>query len=472
MRVLVPIAALALAWFALRGQPAIREAPNPPHLPTAASPGADGRALLPDDSTEPPSPDAATPPEVRSATIDLTVRDCRDGSAIPDLLFAFGDTAGPGGRPGSGPRVRSDASGLLTIAPGLLRSLRVAESGWELALPGAAWGGSEDRSIWVFRRRGVRVRVRFEGAEGPVAPGLVLVVARAIPGRDSEELVHPLAHGGDIWLERTGLARLPTVLEWNPDSGFHEGRAPVVRSLGVRASCHGWLPAHASLDDGAAPDDVLETELLLRPGITVSGRVVPPPGSPDRPRRVRAHLLLDTDIEGLRHQFLRGGGYTAARGPRGTVALAMNRSLTTDAEGRFSIELEAEGRLALSVWEAGVAPCVLDLGTRTASLDGLVMELKPPESHGRVRLLWKGEPLTGRELYLSDLTLRFAQPSALLTIDGSGTTPAHWFGIQREYGLGIGGASDSEVGTRFLVWNGQSEIELSTLPLASDVLSR
>jgi hypothetical protein len=366
----------------------------------------------------------------------------------------------------------------MRISRSALAAIRPSGDVWEMA--GLDAGKvPEEGSLWVYRRTLLRARIRPSVGTRPFDPASASVAFRVT--WKVQEAVSPRSppHQSRDWLAASGFEGLSVPLVYSPDATCHEAKVPVVAGAGIRAAAPGWRPAALLLPSSFGASAATDVELVLRPTLRVAGRVITGDGSPPGPVLVSAYTAIRTDWEGLRTVLLLGGagGLTAAATPGGRAEAAFRKSVTVDPAGRFSVEIEAEGETTLVIWDPGFAPLFHPLGTPGESLEGVDLELRPPDGQGGIRILCGGKPLPHHLLFLSDLTARIFQPAVQIPIGPEGKVLARWFGRGREYGLGIegplkDGPMREALRDRFLTWNGQDEIEWTDLPLASEVLSR
>jgi hypothetical protein len=403
---------------------------------------------------DPESPlPTVVPPPSPNERITLVVRDCWNGEPVPGFAFK-GTTCDSGGR--------------IETTRASVDSLQTEDPLWRIARPRPDVALLDGGDLWVYRRVPLRVRLR-SGTEGAILdPATASVEAKAPTS--------PPVEGADLHSYRgwpreeagrtgTGGTRIP----YDEESRTFQGLIPRLPDVGVLAEAPGWRRSSTIVACPPHPVDFNEVELVLLRRANVRGRILANEGPPSRPLTVVAYTVNRTTLAGMREFSVQRQINLITR--EKVVSVSKSRA-TTDGEGRFDIELKEDGDTVLVVWDPEFAPIFHPLGSPLDDVEGVSMNLKPPEAHGSVRLLVDGKPLSHHQLYLSDLTLRDVQPAVMIPIDQDGKVLARWFAMGREYGLGFQGPMAKDVKDRFLVWNGQTEVELTTLPLATDVLSR
>jgi len=367
-------------------------------------------------------------PAPRTDALALAVRDLRDGAPVPGLTLRFVMDDG------REQPVRGDARGTLTWPDADLDGVVRIESGngtFEIASSPAQAKTSGE--IWGYRRVSVAGRVHFEGSSDP-----------------------PFEEVSLSFSPRRGRADLGA-----PDgSGRFRVEVPHVRGSTVVARAPGWFPAWAAVDPSS------ELVLVLRRGRRLTGTLRAPDGTPIADQTVRVFVVQisrydELDLDAVNRIKAAKGISRSKKDDRSVLSLGYGPR--TDAEGHWSVDLDADGDAYIAVYASGRAALHARLGPTqrlTREIELVARERHPAE----LVVTHHGQPVRDTSFHLVDVTWP-AQVGFRARTNKSGRLDrTHWLVPGRKYGIrtGTGGRSV------FFRYHGQPTIDLAECETSFD----
>ncbi len=463
-------------------------------------------------------PAAAGEPQPEAAK-RIEVRDLADGSLVRgiDVVLKMRD-----GTTRTLPADRLDVDPAAVVGAALTDVERV----WRLAGPDVYL---EEKTLWVWREFDVAVDVRVAaldpkstgsgvhgfGVPRPTLdppPELEVVWSVRAPGGSEPGGSEPggsepgeRTRAGSWWLRRHGV-RMPERLRIaRPARGVLVLRAPRIGGLTIVVGAPGWTPAEVDVPTPSAelPAE-LQTQItapkvlsaVLVPSPVVSGTIRDAAKRPREGVTVQLNVLREVDDAGVWPAVAHStsGGATwrskADTGDPPRADVCRWSSVTTQADGRFSLCTDAIGRHELVILAPDVAPVRVSIDARTGFADGLVRGLGDliaevsvlpgDRAGGRVQRgggfqfeARSAEPPFPR-VALSGL----AQPGDKFAIAGTaatgvnwsgvvaddGTVPGVWFEQSQSYRIDVRRPDGTFVATRFFRWTPAPSLDLTALP--------
>jgi len=387
----------------------------------------------------------AAKPAPRPDALALAVRDLGDGAPVSGLTLRFVMDDG------REQRVRVDVQGGLTWPRADLDGVARIESGdgaFEVASSPAQAEASGE--IWGWRRVSVAGRVHFEGSSDP--PFDEVSLRFSPPALTSGGRLGAPGHTG--WWRRSARRRGGEDLGAPDDSGRFHVEVPHVRGGAIVARAPGWFPAWTAADPSS------ELVLVLRRGRRLTGTLHAPDGKQIAYQTVRVFVVQtfrydELDLAAVGRN--KDGGFTLTRSRKDDRSrLKLSYGARTDADGRWSVDLDADGDADVVVHAPDHAAVHARLGPTerlTEEIRLVAREPRPTET----LVTRNGEPVRDATLHLIDVTGP-AQFGFRTRTNGSGRLDrTEWLAPGRKYGIrtGTGGRAV------FFRYHGQPTIDLA-----------
>lgn len=434
--------------------PSIEGAGLPP------SPAAEARDRRPGLAGQGPEPTDAAPLPAREAMVVL--RDVFDEQTLEGLSLVVATVDG------SSRQLRpSDPAGRVAApVPLSLEGLSVDPPSWRVAGWQEAPAAGLAAVLWLCSHGVVRVHVASDpplDAEQVAAVRVELVRGDARGATLDDFLLPPT---GSLWLSRSRLDdRFPCKRE-PPDGLVHSARVPRQRWMVATALLDGFRCEPAPIEWGAARarsgDDAAEVFLRLSPAPVLSGVVRRADGSAVVGARVRVQVLSIVprdQMDWAVHASRPAAKTYARRGDSAYTTLVMGDK--TDAQGRYRIQLPADGEVLLAVHAAGCTPYRDVLG-RVAASTARDVELVP-SGRGRVLVTRAGKPVGAGTAFLTDLTDEVRQVLIECPVAADGTVAGDWLVPGRSYDVRVRTPGSAGPGGGLVRWSGERQLELEGL---------
>lgn len=403
----------------------------------------------------------------------LRVRDLASGLGVPGLpVELWSDQVSRGGM--------TTATGELVLPEELSHLSRIASASdaWTIC-DGQPRGAAVD--VWAYRTISVRGLVRAIGADldEVMASNLSLdVVMTGLPGSDVfEPSPYPWNRDGAQLLTSLG----ESVAAPRVDGSF-EFEVPACRGLVVRCRGEGWCPAWSDIPVPPLDQDEVTVVIDLRRKPVIRGRVVLEPGADAKRSIVRANVLLRFPAKGFDPERgrLYGESFGLTVDKRG-ASLQLVVPVTLSQSGEFAVPIPVYGaEVQLTVHSPGHAPAHAYIPGVGDDVVGLEIAPRPDRSQPGVVFKVDGAPAGDARVALTDITDDPSQTLVELRLDANGAMTENWLERGRSYWVVlVRDLPPADDGTRrtahndgFLVWKGESTVEVTALGQDFDAARR
>jgi len=414
-------------------------------------------------------PDDST---AHGSVVAVLVRDLADGAPVPGVSFRVipTSTTSPGTGDRGGSELTSDRDGRLQLQERVLSGAAIELVSDDWKMPAYRSGEVErTRSIWIYRRARVWGTIRGVGGEGPLNPTIVSLVALGVGlegyGRPDHQTPEPW---NPQWLIGHRVQRHDALPSPEPDGTFHV-HVPRIRGVVLRATAPGWRMTWARVPIESGGDE-FKVDLTLFASYSVSGVIQGEDGEPMSGLRVVAYVTQFGNYDQINYEQLQLGGHeghTAWWSQKdNSSAVNYMEGAVTDHEGRFKIELKADGDVLIVAHAQGRIPIERGIGWMNSDSDIPPLVARRPSSPSRVRILYGGQPLAEHRMLIGDLSRGHVQPSVRAATDSEGYFDTAWLVPGRRYFLVVygihetGNVNDDGI----FEWSGQATLDLKQLP--------
>jgi hypothetical protein len=372
------------------------------------------------------------------------------------------------------------ATGEVTLPEKLRQVSEVVSTsaGWTICGGQPADAGTD---IWAYRSVRVRGVVRAIGSEldGATARSLSLdVVLAGIPGADVFQ-PSPFPWNRDGRRLLTSLGELSGAPEAD---GSFEFKVPACKGLVVRCRGEGWCPAWSDIPVPHPSQDEVSVLIDLHRRPVMKGRVVLEPGAEPQRTVVRANVLLRFPAKGFDPE--RGRLYGESFGltvDKDGASLQIVLPVALSQAGEFAVPIPVYGaEVQLTVHAPGHAPAHAYFPGVGDHIGGIEIAPRPDRSSPGIVFQVSGTPAREARVALTDITDDPFQTLVEFRLDAEGTMPENWLERGRSYWIvlvrELPAAKDGTPKTAqddgFLVWKGESTIEVTALGQDFDAARR
>ncbi|MGQ0614886.1 MAG: hypothetical protein ACT4PV_14215 [Planctomycetaceae bacterium] len=422
---------------------------------------------------------AADGPIPPASVVAVVVRDLADGAVVPGISFRFRTTvtATSVGTDRREAEFVTDEGGELRLPADALAKLLVEPVSEEWIMPDYKAGEIErTRSIWMYRRIRVLGTVRGVGGKTPLDPTTVSLVAVGAGlegyGRPDHQTPDPW---NPQWLISHGIQRHEGLAKPGR-SGAFEVAVPGIQGVVLRATAPGWRMTWARIPIESERGEA-SLDLTLFTSYSVSGVIRDENGDPIKRLRVVAYVTQFSSYDGINYEQLSLGGhegYTAWWNQKdNSAAVNYMEGAVTDDDGRFRLDLKADGQVLLVAHAQSRIPMEVELGSVNSHREIPDMVARRPSSDSRVRILHGDRLLPEHSVMIGDLSRGYVQPAVSATTDAQGELGTEWLVYGRRYKLSVYDvreteASETESIMGLFWWAGQSSLDLKLLPQQLD----
>jgi len=391
----------------------------------------------------------------------VTVRDLAGGSPVAGLPLEHTGTDGSGE-----PRretVTTTDQGRVELSRWTETELNVLGRDWRV-VDGQESNIDSGHTIWAYRLLTLCGSV---GSTGERALDFSTVTLDVVPagltqfGLPASTTPDPWS---PAWLARHGFRRSPIPLD---DTGRFEAIIPRIDGWVARATAPEWRMAWVRIPTEQERADI---QLVLRPSYTISGVLRSSDGQALGHVQVVAYITATFRYDELSMETLSLEGhdaYTAQWLAKDDLAASTHiQPAVTQSDGTFRLDLKKDGEVLLIIHAAGHVPLERQLGWLASDREGLDLEAQRVPSPTRVRIQYDGMRLSNHSLTIGDLSVSpLVQPAVTIETDAAGEVKTDWLVVGRSYLFVVRGHGvPDQVAKGYLVWRGQSGIDLRHLP--------
>ena len=445
-----------LCWIAMDRAPQARSPRDSASDPDAGTRG--NAAATP--SSEEASQDSLPAPE--PARLKIKVCDLFDSRPLPNIALEVKTTDG------GSQVVRTDGDGITEVTEKLIKDAtewRCESTIYEVA--SSAEQVRRESTVWCVSHCEVRGRVVFGSAPlegGPV--GFEEVSVSVSPAFVKEAAVTASGLGGSVWFRRSALREQVKEKTHPDETGTFLLRMPRLTGAAAVARARGYRPAWETLDEAALRGE-REGHLVLEPGYRIEGTAHDKHGVPLAGARVHVYVVIRSSISEFDNSSvgrIREGGFTLSRSVKNDLVVQkLHYRAFVDPDGRWSVDLGADGEGRVVCYPDSHAPIERDLG-RVSGWQNEVVLVGEPSSPSRVLIQRDGQALSNRDVMLTDLSHIDAQHGFRVKTDAAGVLTTPFLVRGKPYSIWPlrGG------GPAFVTYTGQRVIDLADCETSFD----
>jgi hypothetical protein len=441
---------------------------EPPRVESIARAGHEESRLLGNARSVAPRPAPTQAPYPSDGPAEVTLRVLDLATELPPdgIVLEVGTAEGVP------QRVPVSAGGFFTIPESRVSSLQASSSGWTLVVPRPSENQGSS-TVWAYRPLHLSIHLEALSATSErraFDPTQATVTVQSVTPPDAS-MERPAPDPWNVtWLRMHRLHRLVRHARVNA-RGNCSVRVPNLRWMLVRATAPGWrsepVDVPAGLERG---QETVEVTLGMRPTPIIRGRVVSEDGQPIPDARVDLYVFVRSTRGQLNllREMVPGTGTIVQGKPDGSAWLRTRVSARADPNGQFSIDAPTGGEGLLVACAEGHVPRRVELGALQADVAEDIAMASPDNPGERVCIEWKGEPLAGCNVHITDVTAPDSQYTMGFQLDAHGTMSADALEPGRLYALHVlATAAKPDLSGEdlfgFLKWESPGIVELSTL---------
>jgi hypothetical protein len=317
------------------------------------------------------------------------------------------------------------------------------------------------KALYVYREIPLVITTQSDGQVGADVTSTAVVdtwICGGGPGKPAECEPVPWSFN---WLKDHGINRkiASQTLVLKSDAAV---KVPRIRGLTVAVRVSDWRPFVSRVEVSSTLDEA-RLPISLRAPNRVAGTIRFSDGTACAGARVRVYCEQRLNYDDLDYEPLQalGHGVACVGGPAAGARVTFAKSATSDADGRYTIDLNVDGAVLIEARTAdgNVERTEIGLLSGTRTNADVTIQLRPKRT---LSINANGVLLSKAEVLIADLSSNVGQPGWTSVLDDHGVLVTTGLVVGRRYFMRAvwkdGAAQREANGT--LTWNDQESIDV------------